>query len=212
MGNLFLRPFIFLILITLASQTFAQKSGNWAETKLGIRAGLNFNGMSGITQVSANLKPGYSFGFVLNFRSSKKLSSTQEVLFSNKGWSYQRSDGEMQIYSINYIDIPWTINYNIAEGWTIYGGPQLSFLIDATTNLPSSEEKKESFSKELLSTIDIGVVVGTEYVLPSNIFFGLRYTRGIFSAFSSNDSKYNNNNLMLTAGYYFYRKKGNVFD
>lgn len=212
MGNLFLRPFIFLTLIALASQTFAQKSGNWAETKLGVRAGMNFNSMAGLTDFTANLKVGYSAGFLMNFRSSKRLSSTQEVLFTNKGFAFKLSDGSEFLYNIYYIDIPWTINYHINNNFTVYGGLQASILLDATTNIPIPEENKTNYARDGLSKIDLGFVVGTEYCLPSNIFFGLRFTRGIYSAFSSNDSKFNNYNFLLSAGYYFYRKKGNVFD
>jgi hypothetical protein len=206
-----LQIIICFILSIVVYPSIAQKSGNYQEVKYGFRAGLNLSNMSGITDFSSNMKAGYSLGFLINF-SNKRISSTQEVLFSNKGFTFQLANGGTFIYSIDYIDIPWYVNYHILDNFTVYGGAQISILVDASTNKPIPNENQTSYARDGLSNLDLGFVVGTEYTLPSRIFFGLRFTRGIYSAFSDNNSKYNNYNFMLSAGYYFFRKKGNVFD
>ncbi|MBY0427564.1 MAG: PorT family protein, partial [Cytophagales bacterium] len=173
MKNSFLRLLIAIPLSCIIISAHAQKSGSWSETKYGFRAGVNLGSMAGLSDLTANMKAGYSLGFLLNFRSGRLISSSQEILFSNKGFTSQLANGDKLEYSINYIDIPWTVNVHIMDNFTVYLGPQVSFLVSGSTSVPV--KKDDPIALDGLSKIDLSVAGGVEYMLPSRIFFGLRF-------------------------------------
>jgi len=84
--------------------------------------------------------------------------------------------------------------YYIIKGLSAEAGPLVGFLI------ASNEDDDDRFKK-----LDVGIAIGASYRLNENIFFGLRYNKGIanINGKDFDDLKSQNNVFQIFAGYSF---------
>lgn len=182
-----------LLFCLLLGFTFSTISAQ--EFEFGVKGGINiasigggsYAGVSGLSS-----KVGLHLGGVVESPISDKLSIQGELLYSLQGskWNYSSVDN----LSLSYINLPVLAKYYFIEGLSAEAGPLVGFLI-------SSNADNADFA-----TLDLAFTIGASYKLNENIFFSLRYNKGLANI-NKNDStgnfKFKNNVFQISAGYAF---------
>ena len=185
--SLFLVVAFFLMLGIAQAQDF----------NFGVKGGINVASIGGNSYVGLGgfgSKVAFHLGGVAEVPISEKFSIQPELLYSSQGskWNYNSSDGNLKL---DYINLPILGKYHIIKGLSAEAGPVVGYLIS------TNEEAEDSrFSK-----LDVAFAIGASYRLNDNIFFGLRYNKGILNI--NNDSNIDgsnqNNVFQIFAGYSF---------
>jgi len=162
----------------------------------GVKGGLNIasvggNAYSGLGGLGSKI--GFHLGGVAEFPISEKIAVQPELLFSLQGtkWNYGVGGDDL---NLGYVNLPILGKYYILEGLSAEAGPLVGFLL--TTNVDDDDRFKK---------LDIAFAIGASYKLNENIFFSLRYNKGIanINDDSFTNDKSQNNVFQLSAGYAF---------
>ena len=162
----------------------------------GVKGGINvasiggntYTGLGGLTS-----KVSFHLGGVVEIPFSDKIAVQPELLYSSQGSSWDFGTGDSNL-KLDYINVPVMGKYYIFKGLSAEAGPLVGFLI------ASNEDDDDRFKK-----LDVGIAIGASYRLNENIFFGLRYNKGIanINGEDFNDLKSQNNVFQIFAGYSF---------
>ncbi|MFC4095949.1 porin family protein [Euzebyella saccharophila] len=184
MKNLLFVCFLILGSIHLSAQDFG----------FGVKAGVNISNLGGDYYVglgSLGSRVAFHLGGVAEVPITDKISVQPELLYSSQGsnWDYG-SNGEN--LKLDYVNLPILGKYHILQGLSAEAGPVVGFLV--STNADDDQFK----------SLDIGFGIGASYQLANNIFFSLRYNKGIANINGEDFSGSSNNNVVqISAGYSF---------
>lgn len=184
---------IFTLILT-AAQVNAQ------EFSFGAKAGLNIANIGGSTYYgygygslgSFGSKVGFHLGGVAEVPITDKIAVQPELLYSSQGskWSYGSNGEDLKL---DYVNLPILGKYYIIEGLSAEAGPLVGFLIS------DNVDDDDRFNK-----LDFAFAIGASYKLNENIFFSLRYNKGIANINGSDYSGSSQNNVVqISAGYSF---------
>jgi hypothetical protein len=143
----------------------------------GIKAGANISNTNiSSDQYSLDTKSKFGFhgGVFVTFMFSDKLGVQPELLYSTQGSEYDEStfDGAL---SMDYINIPVLLRYNINEMFSVHVGPQFGILVKAEEEINgNTEDIKDDFKSS-----DVSAAFGVEVDLPAKLGFGARYVIGL---------------------------------
>ena len=136
------------------------------------------------------LKPTYLGGLFVTVPLFDNFSLQPEVLYVNKGFQSISTGPTTPHYNLHYLSVPIMLRYHVVDRLTVELGPEISYLMDATTNrnfinsfsgLPSIAERLLSSYKDL----DLALNVGVGYLLSDKWALNLRYNMGLYDI--SND-------------------------
>ena len=119
------------VLILAIGVLFAGAAG--AQT-MGIKGGVNFSNIikTNDRNFSTEFKPGVNAGLFAEIPIVKGLEFAPELMFSQKGYKTSGTSllGGANEYSVttNFIEIPILAKINATDKFSIYVGPQVSFL------------------------------------------------------------------------------------
>jgi hypothetical protein len=125
-----------------------------------------------------------------------------EALFSMKGAKGSDPDGSISSFSINYLDVPVLLRYNVSAGEdasvTPYGvaGPNVAFKLGCST-----EENGSSGECGDPKSLDLGVTVGAGIEFEVNgqaLGVTLRYQKGLTDLFEGVNLKNKNIQILGT--------------
>lgn len=215
-----------LLLFTLLCISFGtvqaqENKTSSKENKIGFKIGPNFSTIPDHT-VSAKMRIGFHAGFFLEtFIANDKLSANVEFLYSQQGARYQGSlpipsppftsytfTGDVD-FKFNYINVPVTLRYYVAEDFGIDAGIQFGFLAGHKIKIQSSDLNLEAKNKlnDYLNKMDFGLVFGVGYQI-SKIQLNARYQLGMTGIIKKNKIYNNEDNgkhrvFQLGIGYIF---------
>jgi hypothetical protein len=118
---------------------------------------------------------------------SDKLHLKPELLYAQKGWK-ARSEviyPEGISVTIDYLNLPVLLGYNIHEKVSIFGGPELGFKL-------SAKRKPAPILLDGIENFDIGIVVGSNLSLSENFGVDLRYVHGFKGLYKAEGRDVNN--------------------
>lgn len=159
-----------------------------AQTSVGLKVGGALsNQTDGGVFLSADneQKVTYLGGIFVTVPLSNAFSLQPEVLYVNKGFQTTSSGSITPRYNLHYLSIPIMLQYHVLDKLTVALGPEVNYLIDATSNInlvslfsgsPSPIERQLSSYKDL----DLAVNVGIGYLLSDKFSVGLRYNMGLY--------------------------------
>jgi opacity protein-like surface antigen len=114
-----------------------QNNSDFYRVKVGLTGGLNIantvNGYNSNYQTGSIA--GFNAGLYLDIPLVYPLSFEPEVLYSQKGYTAQITDGNLTsnlTSRSNFIDVPLLAKFHLAPGFNFLIGPQLSFLTSTT--------------------------------------------------------------------------------
>lgn len=170
-----------LVLVILCSATL------WAQgIGFGIKAGANIsntNISSDDYSLDTKSKFGFHGGVFFTFMFSEKLGIQPELLYSTQGSEYDESsfDGKL---TIDYVNIPVLLRYNINETFSVHAGPQFGILLKAEEEFDGDTgDVKDDFKSS-----DISGAFGIEVDLPMKLGFGARYVLGLSNVLADDGS------------------------
>ncbi len=152
----------------------------YAQTKVGIRGGLNASNISFATLPDRSETYGYHLGLLLDIPALPGFLSIQpEVSFSTKGAAYSYL-GVRRSITMNSVDLLVPVAFKL-NSISLQVGPFVSFLIEKPvfTSYSNNAVILNGFNK-----VDSGLSAGISYNF-SRLFFGLRYNQGLINV--SND-------------------------
>jgi len=166
--------------------------GSAQELSFGVKGGVNVSSVSGNAYVNLGgltSKVSFHVGGVAEIPISDKFAVQPELLFSSQGNQWNFSGDNLRL---DYVNLPLLGKYYIIKGLSAEAGAVAGYLI-------STNDIKENFN-----SIDVAVAIGASYKLNNNMFFSLRYNKGITNI-NSNDAldSSQNNVLQISAGYSF---------
>ncbi|MDX1476415.1 MAG: porin family protein [Saprospiraceae bacterium] len=145
----------------------------------GAKAGLNItNWSTDFDNISSRLA--FHLGGYVNYSLLDDLSLQGELLFNQTG-AKSTGDPEGRIVT-NYMSIPLLVMYPVADAVNIYGGVQISFLLDAKSVITSGPNEGEEFDEnDEFTGGDFAFVLGGEYAINENVTAGLRLALGLLN-------------------------------
>lgn len=169
------------ILILAIGVMFAGAAG--AQT-VGVKGGVNFSNIIKTNDKDFNteFKPGLNAGLFVDIPIVKQLSFAPELMFSQKGYKTSGNSllGGPNEYSVttNFIEVPILAKINPTSNFSIYAGPQVSFLVSTkekfTTGSASYENTIRNENDNLKKSL-VGGVIGVGIGLTNQLSLQARY-------------------------------------
>jgi len=205
--------------ILLSSLLYAQ-----GKFDFGFKGGLSIVNLkeksNGLNSFDPIAKVSYHFGGFLTFNINEKIALQPEIIFSSQGAKQEiefttsadlPSFVSKPEFTLNYINIPIYFKYNITQGFSIFTGPQFSFLTSAklksieTDMFAGSQPGREFESdiKDTTSTFDLSLSLGAGYQFNFGLLVQANYNLGFINTIDSNQSSSTRKNrvFQLSLGY-----------
>ncbi|HVW94767.1 MAG TPA: porin family protein [Mucilaginibacter sp.] len=153
-------------------------SNDFYRVKVGIAGGFNF--ADAVDSYNSNYTTGsitaYHVGLTLDVPIAYPLSFEPEVLFSQKGYSAETTDGNFTQRS-NFIDVPLLAKFRLAPYFNLVVGPQISFPISTTNTYDNgfNVTNQEHYSTTQDRTVLDGLI-GVGFDINPNVELRARYT------------------------------------
>ncbi|WP_375579829.1 porin family protein [Marivirga tractuosa] len=169
---------------------------------IGVKGGLNLYNVVNENNNGGDLLPGFHVGLIGHFHLSDQFAFQPEVVFSTQGAKISNNGVESQL-NLNYLNIPVSLQYMFDNGFRLFAGPQLGFLVGAKSYSNDDEfDRTDDFSG-----IDLGAVFGVSYINPdSNFGIDARYNLGLSNINENNGESSYNRGLQLGLFYLFKHK------
>ena len=210
---------LFIIALSLAAGSLSFKASAQTtqtaandQTRFGIKAGANMTKISKYTfldqDYSTDYKAGFQAGVYANLPLGGGFAFLPEITFTQKGFKLKETAGGNtgEINSkINYLDIPVLIGYRPSPEFTIFAGPQASFLLSQKTEVKANgSEVTNSTDTDALRKSVAGGVIGLGYSISPNIYIDGRYMMDFQSAAKEDQNQKGKiNGFALSLGYTF---------
>lgn len=165
------------------------------DVKFGAKAGLNLASLNGDDVDDTDGRTSFHVGGVVSIGISEKFAVQPEVVYSAQG-ATGSEEGIDITWKLDYINIPVLADFQVADGFSLQVGPQVSFNI--TDSVEVDGEEVGDLEAE---GVDFGAAVGAQYAMESGLFFQARYSLGLSDVNSDADAK--NSVISLSVGYFF---------
>lgn len=157
--------FVMILMTLFCTPAFTQ-------VKAGIKAGLS---ASRLSHFEGDSRLGIHAGFLANIKLGKKWSYQQEILYSGEGQHYL--DGELDwTIALGYAQIPMMIRYQPGNKAYLEFGPQLGFLVHASSNEAGSAKLNV---KRSFNNTQVSLAAGAGFHINERISFYGRYHAGL---------------------------------
>lgn len=206
---------VILIITTLVATTgiYAQSEDYRERFTIGLRAGANLSNVydSDGEEFDADAKLGFAGGAFIGIPISQQIGIQAEVLVSQKGFV---ANGQVlgSQYSLTrtttFLDIPLMLAIKPAEAFTIFVGPQFSYLMNRKDKFESAlvnTEQETEFENENFRKNILGAVVGFD-INVQQIVIGMRAGLDLQTNNGDGDSstpRYKNTWVQATVGFRF---------
>lgn len=216
--------------LSLAVFLFSFSSIN-AQTTYGIRAGVNSSGLKGETINTFNnlidLTDGYAetrnrtgfyAGGYVQIPLSDRVSIESGAYYSQKGYSlkgdftigkndFLNASASATLQS-HYIDVPLLVNVNLTEGLFVYGGPQVSYLVNNNLDVRAGALginvlRKDFDVTSAFNRADISLVGGAGYQFENGFSINAGYDHGLQPVDNNNMLKSYNRTVKVGVGFRF---------
>lgn len=196
---------VFLTLIFFLALPSAQ-----GQIKGGLLGGLNSSSIKGSDniyfgsssdQISEKSILGYSVGVFIHFNLGEKVQLRPEFHYSTQGGLSRYEDSsppyrEDVTLSLNYVKLPILASVRMHDNFSLLLGPYVGLFLGGTMEVTikeSSEWPEFTFNEpiefdEFDNNLDMGMIVGTEYVFHRNLSFHARYSLGLRNIHPETDS------------------------
>ncbi len=171
-----------ILLLTVISLASLQAAYGQVQIGIGLKGGLNFASLNGVTSPSAAFSnsTGYHAGAYFLFKFTK-IGIQPEIIFSKQGHSFKTGTTNYTD-NIDYINIPVMLKLYLAGGFNLQAGPQFGFVSKATGNVINTATGTITSGQDIksfLQTTDVSVGVGLGWDLPFGLNLGARYNIGV---------------------------------
>jgi hypothetical protein len=189
-----------IFLLLAFAGTFAAAN---AQTKIGLKGGVNVADWGGEDADGIDAKIGFHVGGFANFAVASKVSIQPELVYSTQGGKIDMPGDDIKI-RFNYINVPIMVKYELVEGLNAQLGPQFGFAVTRKTKQGSITVDRNDEYKEF----DFGLGLGASYDIPSSpIGIDARYVWGLTRLDDNGDAKKFNRVFQFGITYALYKGK-----
>ncbi len=195
------------IILLLTVTTFTSASFAQFDIKYGVKAGVNFSGLTGNVTNGASTSNfsaiGFNAGAFAETEVAKDFTVRLEPQYSQIGGKLDINGVPNSKLTLGYLTVPALVRYNTdkVEGLGVFLGAQVGFLLNIQSPGFESTALKNSFK-----STDFAGIGGIEYQLPKmGIFFDARYQYGFGNIAKSGNVV--NQAASISVGYKFGTKK-----
>ena len=197
-------------ILTIAFLTIATSAQSLIPVKYGIKVGLNFSNLN-ITPAIDGVKPtdnssqmGIAAGFIVHIPLSDKWFINPEVLYSQKGASFNYAfthDYELNQrdeykttnpLTLSYVELNPTISYKATDKLALNFGPSVSFLIGEDYDYTQDPVRDITNTAHILTdglvetaSLDVGLNLGISYFFTEHFFVDSRIYTGFIEVASA---------------------------
>ena len=214
--------------VLICMLTFISSSIYSQEINFGIKGGLNlsngsFSGADAEYIGTPGSKTNFHIGGFLVYNITNKFSLQPELLYNRLGLVTKRTESEPGYFynfnnnvSLNYLSVPIICKFNIYNGLSLDGGPQLGILLSGEQKYEYEERfaGKRYYTEETIDakknfkSTDFGLNLGASYKIENNMVFSFRYYFGLSDLWKEYFDEdfilgYKNKNLQFSVGYIF---------
>ena len=187
----------------------AQAQGAVGSFSLKPMVGGTLTDIVGSDAEGTKMKVGFVGGAELSYQVAPQIAISGGALYAMQGCVMdQQYDPKMKL---EYLNIPFLVNYYVAKGLAIKAGVQPGFLMKAETSASSNGISADIDVKDLYYKVDVAIPVGVSYEV-SNFVIDARYCFGLMKIAKTHgtvmgqmihDERNNvrNSMFMLTVGY-----------
>ncbi|MEO5569804.1 MAG: outer membrane beta-barrel protein [Bacteroidia bacterium] len=193
--------FFFLLLSDIA---FAQKF------RAGLITGFTTSQVSG-DQLGGFDKSGFEFGGLVAIPVSQKFDFSFQIVFIQKGskkpFNAEQGDYSYYLLRLNYIEVPFLLQYNFSKNIQFEAGPTFGKLISSK----EEDEHGQIPAPKEFRSFDLGAMFGMNYMLFTNFYICLEGSNSLFpirdADIEGGRDQYNSV-LMFSLKYVFNKKTG----
>ena len=205
-----------LAVLFFASSVFVAKAQG--DMSFGVKAGVNISGLVDSDIYGDETKAGWTAGLVIEVPITDKFSIQPEVLYSLQGAKSEYSlpyginaNASKTIetdITLQYVNVPVYAKYYIFDEFSVFLGPQFTFLVDneieITETIPLIPRPSVFKTKDKLNNsknFGIDASVGLGYKFDFGVFVQGVYNYGFYKIVSYDDAK--NSIVQFSLGYEF---------
>ncbi|WP_460891985.1 porin family protein [Rufibacter soli] len=225
-----MRKILLLTVVLMAGllhQTYAQDGG----VKIGVKGGYSVFGWQGETMKSFNnlleytngnvttrMRQGFHAGGFLSIPLGGGFEFEPGVQYSQKGMVLEgRVPGDAAEFANakvtltnkgEYIDVPLLAKVYVADGFNLFAGPQVSFLLSNKVNVNAGAFGFSAYNKDFewqdsQRKVDLGFSAGAGYQLQNGLNVGGSYDMGLTTLDGTSDYKTFNHGFKASVGFRF---------
>lgn len=197
-------------ILTLVFLTIATNAQSLIPVKYGIKAGLNFSNLNitpaidGVQPTDNSSQMGIAAGFIVHIPLSDKWFINPEVLYSQKGASFnyafthdyeidQRDEYKTtNPLTLSYVELNPTISYKATDKLALNFGPSVSFLIGEKYDYTQDPVRDITNTTNILTeglveteSLDVGLNLGISYFFTEHFFVDSRVYTGFIEIASA---------------------------
>lgn len=199
-------------LVTLTTMVLVMAASAVAQSKVGVKAGLNLNSISTNDEdlrSELSARPSIHFGLVGDFSLGKDFAFQPQLLYSGRGGKKEHDDHK-DVYAFNSLEIPLNFVYrpDNKAGFFAGAGPVLGYNLSGKEKAHDESEAIE-FGTEAgkIKRFDLGANALVGYQLSNGVFFSANYTLGFTNWNNVETPTWRNNMLAVSVGYFFNKAK-----
>ena len=202
-----------------------------AQVSYGVQAGVNIanwkgdalNSLSNVVDltngfIDTKSKTGFHVGGYVNIPITEKISFEPGVQYSQKGYAMK---GDLKIDALkflgvnasakvqaHYIDVPLVLKAEVANGLSIYAGPQVSYLVKNNLQVNTSVLGISLLNKKLdltdnFNRLDVGIAGGLGYKFDNGFNIKAGYDYGLSKLDKNDNFKAYNRVVKVSVGFSF---------
>jgi|AntDeeMinimDraft_5_1070356.scaffolds.fasta_scaffold00674_6 hypothetical protein len=185
-----MKKYILISLIVVLSFSTAQAQNERYDFKIGVHGGLNLASASGDFYKDFKSRFGFYGGIVaempINILYGEHFALQGEVNYSSQGFKIEENNNNLpQVeYQLDYIQVPILFKAYFIDEFNLYVGPQFGYKFNETLDIkpvstdPGNTDEEVPLNLNETNDIEIGAVVGAEYVFDSGFLIQGRYNFG----------------------------------
>lgn len=159
---------ISLIILAVATVSFVQAQ----TSSFGLKGGVNISNTT-----NNDTKIGYHVGALAHLHMSGPIALQPEVVYSSQGAKYRLSNGNVHTLDLNYVNVPFLVQYMTGSGLRVQTGPQVGFLTSVQDKVNGTETG--FFNKNDFKDTDFSWSFGLGYMGRSGLGIDARYNLGL---------------------------------
>lgn len=192
-----------MVLSTLGTTVKAQSYDFFS---FGAKAGVNLSSVSGITDVEATLKAGFTGGLTAEIRPIQLIGVSIDALYASDGFNLEKSDfNEILNGELGYIDVPIMAKVYVWGDLSINAGIMPSFLVSSNIDLTINGVLDNDSNPIEADEVAFSIPVGISYKLLGFLTLEARYNIPI-SDMNTYTQSYIGTTLVEDTGYHLKRQ------
>jgi opacity protein-like surface antigen len=195
MKKMMMMAVLAIVAMTASAQNTLRDNGTFTlQPKVGLGIGYLSGDWTMPAGVDNKSRVGVVAGVEGEYYVNEWFSAALGVNYAQQGWKFD--GGGSKTTKLDYLNLPITGNFYVAQGLALKTGVQFGFLLSA---------KEESTDvKDAFESLNVSIPIGISYEI-SNFILDARYNVSLTKANknSTSDNKWRSDLIQITVGYKF---------